>query len=323
MDSQKAVPIELPESKTLYPLRNRVPVGIWTAAVIGLLGVTAVWGSTFIIIQNSIARMPVFSFLAWRFMVAAFSLHASHPTVLRRLARRDIQHGVILGLALSGGYITQTIGLQHTPAAVSGFITGLLVIFTPLFSWILLRRRPTIYVWLGTLMTTAGLALITLSGVAFGIGEILTLACAALFALHVIGLGEWSASRNGVALTQVQISTVALVCIGISIFQGLTIPHGVNQWSAIVFTGILATAGAYFIQTWAQAHLSTAQTSVLLTMEPVFAALFAVALGKQPLDASIIIGGGLMVAAMYVVDTRGIQHGPSEDQSGCNLPTFK
>lgn len=288
----------------------------WIIAIVGLVGVTAVWGSTFVIVQNSIAHIPAVSFLAWRFTVAAAALNVVRPTAVRRLKPGDIRHGVILGLVLGTGYIAQTIGLQNTPAAVSGFITGLFVVLTPLFSWILLRRRPTVFVWIGVLLTTGGLALITLSGLSFGLGEILTLGCAALFALHIVGLGEWSPGRDGLALTQVQLTTTAVLCAGIALGQGLALPHTVADWSAVIFTGVLASACAYLVQTWAQGHLSTAQTSVVLTMEPVFAALFAVALGKQSLQVTTVVGGALMVAAMYVVDakpTRRRSLGPLPD----------
>lgn len=285
-------------------LSTREPRGARAASLACLLCVTVIWGSTFVIVQDSIADIPVFGFLAWRFAIASLGLYAARPKALSQLNSRVTIHGILLGLALAAAYATQTIGLQHTPAAVSGFITGLSAVFTPILSWIILRRRPGALVWLGVLLTTAGLSLITLYGVAFGPGELLTLACAALFALHIVGLGEWSAKHDGLALAQLQITTVAIIYTGISIYQEPIIPNGVGQWSSVLFTGLLATAVAYFIQTWAQTHISAVQTSVVLTMEPVFAALFAVILGKQILNLNTILGGGLMVLAMYVVDAR-------------------
>jgi drug/metabolite transporter (DMT)-like permease len=280
------------------------------AATLGLLAVTAVWGSTFLIVQDAVARMPVFGFLSWRFGVAALALIAFRPRAPRRLSRLDIRHGILLGLVLGSAYITQTIGLRSTPAAISGFITGLFVVLAPLLSWVLLRRRQTAVVWLGVLLATAGLALITLSGATFGLGELATLACAVFFGLHIAGLGEWSAGRDGYALTTVQIATVATVCLAVSAAQGPVLPHGSGEWEAIAITGIAASAVAYLVQTWAQSLLSAVQTSVVLTMEPVFAGLFAVAVGKQPLHATTIAGGALVVTAMYLIELRGTRPGP-------------
>lgn len=282
-------------------------------SIAGLLVVTLVWGSTFVVVQDSITTMPVFAFLAWRFAAGAAGLYAARPKAPRRLDRRAVIRGVLLGLTLAAAYAAQTIGLQDTPAAVSGFITGLSVVGTPLLSWLILRRRPGAFVWLGTLMTAGGLALITLSGVGFGTGELLTLAGAVLFALHIVGLGEWTADHDGLALAQVQIATVAVACTVVSLIEGPAVPHGLPQWSSVVYTGILATAGAYFTQTWAQRHLSAAQTAVVLTMEPVFAAVFAVILGKQALHPTLIAGGALMVLAMYVVDARPARQRPAPE----------
>ncbi len=286
------------------PARPRRLSGQLTAAI-ALVAAAAVWGATFLVVKDAVARMPVFDFLAWRFALAAGLLVAVRPRAMSGLGIQGLRHGVLLGLALGLAYATQAIGLEHTPAAVSGFLTGLFVVFTPVLSWLLLRRRLAPSAWLAVLLAGAGLALITLSGFAVGSGEFLTLGCAVLFGLQIVGTGEWSADHDSFALVTVQLGTVAALSMIASLATGkLSVPDSGADWLAITITAVLASALAYTIQTWAQTRLSATQAAVILTTEPMFAAVFAVALGGETLGQTAIAGGILVVAAMYLIQLR-------------------
>jgi drug/metabolite transporter (DMT)-like permease len=272
------------------------------AAVGALAAVTAVWGYTFVIERNAIARMPVFAFLAWRFVIAALVMAALRPRAVTRLSRRELRRGVLLGLVLGAAYAAQTLGLRDTPPAISGFITGLFVLFTPVLSWALLRRRVAPRVWLGVILASAGLGMITLGGFAFNEGALLTLACALLFGLHIVGLGEWSAGSDAYGLTTVQLATVGALCLAVSLAGGPSAPHGASVWLAVLVTAVAASAVAFMVQTWAQARLSATQTAVVLTLEPVFAAFSAVLFGGESLRLMTVAGGALVVLAMYATE---------------------
>src|SRR3954464_7664026 len=141
-------------------------------AVVVLVAVCVVWGSTFVVVKNAVERMPVMDFLAWRFAIAALVMAALRPRTLRALSPTARRHGVILGVALAAGYIAQTFGLERTPATVSGFITGLFVVFTPLCSGLLLRRRVDRMACVAVGVATCGLALLSLrGGLSVGTGE--------------------------------------------------------------------------------------------------------------------------------------------------------
>jgi drug/metabolite transporter (DMT)-like permease len=216
-----------------------------------------------------------------------------------------VGHGILLGLALGAGYITQAIGLRHTPAAVSGFLTGLFVVFTPVLSWLLLRRRLAVPVWLAVLLAGAGLALITAGGFAVSAGEVLSLTCAVFFALQIVGAGEWSPGRDAYALTVTELATAAVMCLAGALASGrIGAPHSGGEWMAVAITAVLASALGYTVQMWAQTWLTATQTAVILTLEPVFAAIFAVAVGGERLGAAAIAGGVLVVTAMYLVQVR-------------------
>jgi drug/metabolite transporter (DMT)-like permease len=267
-----------------------------------LVGVTAVWGSTFIVVKDATVRMPVMDFLAWRFGIAALVMVAIRPRAVRMLSRAARQHGVVLGLALAAGYVSQTYGLRRTPATVSGFITGLFVVFTPLCAGLLLRRRVDWASWLGVAVATGGLALLSLHGLSVGRGEAITLLCALAFALHIVGLGEWSTARDAYGLAVVQLTTVAVVSALAAAPDTLAPPPDAGVWGAILLTALAATAIGFFVQTWAQAHLTPTRAAVVMTMEPVFAGIFGVAFGGDDLTVRIVIGALLVLAAMFLVE---------------------
>jgi len=271
-------------------------------ATLGLVVVTAVWGSTFIVVKDAVERMPVMDFLAWRFTLAAVVMAMLRPGAVRRLSPAARRHGVILGAALAAGYVAQTFGLRRTPATVSGFITGLFVVFTPLCAGVLLRRRVSRPAWAAVGLSTVGLALLSLHGLSVGVGEAMTLICALSFALHIVGLGEWSTSTDAYGLAVLQLTTVALGSILVAAPDSLAPPPDGGVWFAILLTALAATAFAFLVQTWAQAHLPPTRAAVIMTMEPVFAGVFGVAIGGDVLGPRTVAGALLVLVAMYLVE---------------------
>jgi drug/metabolite transporter (DMT)-like permease len=273
-------------------------------AVTALVAVTAVWGWTFIIVKDAITKMPVMDFLAVRFSIAAIVLFLVRPTCVRQLTGRALWRGVVLGVLLGLSYITQTFGLQWTSPAVSGFITGMAVVFTPVFAWLLVRHKINRNTWIAVALAMVGLALLSLQGWAFGYGELLTVACAVFVAFHIIGLGEWSRQHEIYGLALVQIATVAIISLIAAAPGGIMLPPDGEVWGTIAITAVGATAFAFFIQTWAQSILSSTLTAVVLTMEPVFAGVFSVAFGSEQLTVRLVIGAVCVLAAMLIAQLK-------------------
>jgi len=271
-------------------------------AVLGLLAVTAAWGSTFYLIKDVVERVPVSDFLAVRFAVAAAAVWLIAPRCVAALTSAERRHGVALGLVYGGAQLLQTVGLQTTAASVSGFITGMYVVFTPLLGALLLRARIGRTVWLAVLLATAGLAVLSLRGLAVGTGEALTLASAVLYAAHIVGLGRWSTARTALGLTVVQLLTITVVCGAAAAPGGIALPERGGDWAALVYMALVAGAAALVVQTWAQAHLDATRAAIIMTMEPVWAGLFAVLLGGEVLGARVLVGGAMVLAAMYLVE---------------------
>lgn len=283
-------------------------------ATAGLLATTAVWGSTFLVVKDAIASVPVLDFLGLRFTLAFAVMLAVRPKALAVLGRAGWRHGVLLGLVLGAGYMTQTFGLQTASASVSGFVTGLFVVFTPLIGAVLLRQRVPGAVWVAVVLAAVGLGLISLHGLSIGRGELLTVVGAFFFALHIVGLGEWSHRHDAYALAVVQIGTVAALSLLLAVARNaahgagpgphlLTLPPHPAGWMAIALTALLATAAGFFLQTWSQARMPATRAAVVLTMEPVFAGLTGVLAGET-LAVRGWIGAALVLAAMYAVELR-------------------
>ncbi|MDQ1689849.1 MAG: hypothetical protein QOK42_2824 [Frankiaceae bacterium] len=209
------------------------------------------------------------------------------------------------------GYITQTFGLAHTRASVSGFITGLFVVFTPLIAALLLRKSVTRMAWIAVTLATGGLALLSLRGFSIGFGEALTVLTAIAFAAHIVGLGEWSAGRDPVGLAVVQLLVVAVLCGVPAIGGRLAMPPDAGVWGALLLTSLAATAVGFLVQTWAQSHLSPTRTAVVLTMEPVFAGVFGVLVAGDSFGLRTASGAFLVLVAMLLVEV-----GPRDGAEG-------
>lgn len=266
---------------------------------------TAVWGSTFFLIRDLVAIVPPTDFLAVRFGIAAVLMVAIFWPQVRRLRRREWVVGLGLGVVYGVAQILQTIGLAHTDASVSGFITGTYVVLTPVLSALLLRDRLPRATWYAVGLATVGLAVLSLRGVSIGLGEALTLGCAVVYALHIIGLGRWSQPLHATGMAAVQMIAIAVVCAISAVPGGLVLPSTGGQWAAVLYMATAAGVFALWAQTWAQARMTATRAAIVMTLEPVFAAGFAVLVGQEQLTSRMVVGGLLVLAAMYLVELRG------------------
>ena len=268
---------------------------------IAMISIAAVWGSSFVVMKDSLERQNVFSFLSSRFILAALLMFLYKPGVFRGLTRKFIYRGIIAGILLGGGYIFQTYGLTKTTVSNTGFITGLYLVFTPLISLIILKRHVLKIQWLAVVIATIGLFFISYNGVTIGLGEILVLISAFIYGGHFVALGEWSDGKNTYALTFIQVATVAALTSIFAFKDGFQMAPDSTVWLAILYTAFFATFLGFLIQTKAQSVMSATVASVLLATETPFAVFFGLYFHSDPLTLRIITGGSLVMAAMALV----------------------
>jgi drug/metabolite transporter (DMT)-like permease len=271
-------------------------------ATLVLLAMTASWGSTFFLIKDLLDRVPTLDFLAIRFAIAGVVMALVAPRALLRLSAESRRRAVVLGGVYGVAQILQTAGLAHTPATVSGFITGMYVVCTPLLAAVLLRTRITPLAWAAVTLATAGLGILTLDGLSVGYGEAITLVAAVLYALHIVALGAWANAREALGMSIVQLLVIAAICLVATAPDGVVLPSRGGDWLSIVYMALVAGALALIGQTWAQAHLPPTRSAIVMSMEPVFAAFFAVLLGGELLTGRMVTGGLLVLTAMLVVE---------------------
>jgi drug/metabolite transporter (DMT)-like permease len=268
---------------------------------LGLLATTAIWGSSFLVMKDSLERQDVNSFLASRFVLAALIMFAFKPKSLTGLDKVFVNRAVFTGALATGGFISQTFGLTQTTVSNTGFITGLYLVFTPLIAWLLLKHRITKAQWTAVAVATIGLYLIAYNGITVGIGEILVLISAILFAAQIVAIGELSNGKNSYALTLIQIIVAAVVFVVLTLIGGYQAPPDSSVWAAVIFTAVFATFFGFLIQVKAQAVMSATVAGVLLAMETPFALFFGLYFDNDPFTLRIMSGGTLVMLAMALV----------------------
>ena len=287
--------------KLLYLKKCVIKMKSKLTLYIAMISIAAVWGSSFVVMKDSLERQNVFSFLSSRFILAALLMFLYKPGVFRGLTNKFISRGIIAGILLGSGYIFQTYGLTKTTVSNTGFITGLYLVFTPLISLIILKRHVLKIQWLAVIVATIGLFFISYNGVTIGLGEILVLISAFIYGAHFVALGEWSDGKNTYALTFIQVVTVAALTSIFAFKDGFQIAPDSTVWIAILYTAFFATFLGFLIQTKAQSVMSATVASVLLATETPFAVFFGLYFHSDPLTLRIITGGSLVMLAMALV----------------------
>ncbi|MBU8771276.1 DMT family transporter [Cytobacillus oceanisediminis] len=283
-------------------------------ADVSLLLVAFVWGTTFVLVQNAIAFLEPFSFNGVRFFMAAFLLGGwlviFEREQLKKINKKLLISGIIMGLFLFIGYAFQTIGLLHTTSSKAGFITGLSVVMVPVFSFILLKIKPGFNAIIGVSIATAGLYLLTMTDkVSLNIGDAYVLICAVGFALHIIFTGKYSSKYPALLLTVIQVGTVALLS---GIFAFFTenwqqafetgVLFKINVVTALIVTSLFATALAFFAQTAFQRFTTPTRVALIFAMEPVFAAAAGFMWANERLSFSALTGCLLIFAGMVFAE---------------------
>src|SRR5215210_985202 len=261
-----------------------------------LVGITAVWGWTFVVVQDAIALYGVLPFLAARFAIAAAALA---PFSAPKVTKKVLAVGAGIGLVLALGYLFQTLGLLYTTPTNSGLITGLFVVFAPLSDRLLFGTRVGRLVLAAVALSLLGMVLLAGGGPdGANLGDLLTLLCAAALGLHIALLSRYAAGYDASGLAFAQMLSVAVV-FGVfwPFFEPVAFPPGEVRL-ALVATGLVASAGAFWVQTFVQQRIPAARTAVILTMEPVFAALFGYWLAGDRLVAVQILGASLILSAL-------------------------
>jgi drug/metabolite transporter (DMT)-like permease len=279
------------------------------------LGLCAlIWGTTFVVIKDALADVSVMAYLALRFGLSALVMAAIYWRTLRYLTRPAVSAGMQIGLFMFGGYVFQIAGLKYTTPSKAAFVTGLFVVFVPILLALFGYRRISIWIWLGAGSAFVGLYFLTLSPGGFGElnrGDPIVFVCAILFALHMIFIGRYVGRHSVAALSFLQVATTAVLSTALLLLTaaaGWQHPHVV--WTgylvfAILLTALGATVLGFSLQTWAQQYASPSHAAILVSLEPVFAALTSLLLAREHLGRRVLLGAALIFVGILVAELKG------------------
>ncbi len=285
-------------------------------ADLALVGVTIIWGATFILVKEALNGVSTVLFLTMRFVIATLALwiafrgRGSHYP---RNRKQELAIGFLVGSFLFGGYIFQTAGLRYTSASKAAFITGFSIVLVPLLNTILYRRAPGVAEVIGVLIATLGMGLMTLKNLQFDVayGDLLVLGCAFAYAFHIVLLGHFSRRMSFETLTINQIGTGALLgCLSFWWMEKPFLSWTPSVIVALAVTGLLATALAFAVQSWAQQFTTPTRTALIFTLEPVSAAFTSYLVAGEVLTARATLGAVLILAGVLCVELKPIRFGP-------------
>lgn len=274
-----------------------------------LVVAAATWGFTFPLVKEALLHIPALEFLTVRFAIATVVLVALWPRLAREAFLSHRRAGLIAGGLLALGHVLQTFGLERTLSTNAGFITGLYVVFTPVFATFILRRRPAADVVLAVAMTVAGMGLMSLQvgarGLSVNVGDLLVLGCAVAYGGQIVAIAKYAPDMNArvLLIQQMAVTTVALAVL-MPFEQPLVVPSGWVVWNALLACALGSSVFGIGVQTWAQQRVSPSRAAVIFAMEAPFAALFARILADEELSGRAWIGAALIGAGMLIVAVR-------------------
>jgi drug/metabolite transporter (DMT)-like permease len=292
-------------------------------AELALAFCTLLWGSTFVVVKNSLDHSSVFVFLALRFTLAGICMAAFRPQVFRVLQREEIFAGVRLGFFMFCGYAFQTAGLRYTTASNSGFITGSSVVLVPLILALFWGKRATLWVYLGTIAAAVGLYFLTVPVTGFAHlnrGDVLTFFAAMSYAVHIILVGEYASEHSAAALSVLQVLACAvmawLTAFGANAIRWQPMRfHSTSQlWIGIAVCALFATAVAFSLQLWAQQFTTPSHAAIIFTLEPVFAVITSYFVLGERLGLRSVAGAALVLTGILAAELLGPPAAPESPE---------
>ncbi len=277
-------------------------------ADLAIVLISLIWGTTFVLVKRALTDVSPFLYLALRFSLAAVALAVFFRGRIRLgFGHQEYWAGLRVGAVLMLGYILQTVGLQTTTPSKSAFLTGLYIVLVPFVNSLVYRSRPRLWESAGALVAGLGMGLLSMQGESLSIakGDWLTIGCAVAFAFHIVLLGHWAPIVGFESLSFLQIAGAAAVAV----VATPLVESPVIRWSplvivAIVVGGLLATAVAFVLQTWAQQRTSPARAAVIFSLEPVFAWIVSWFVEGEMLSARAATGALLILGGILLVELK-------------------
>lgn len=275
-------------------------------ADLSLLVVAFIWGSGFVVTKGALDHMTPLYILFFRFIIASICLTIISYKRLRKAKWLDIKAGLIVGVLMFIGFVTQTVGLQYTTVGIQAFITASNVVMVPFFYWFLTKRRPSSYEFFGAFLCFVGIGILSLDGnLRMGYGEFLTLICAVSFALQIVAVGYFAKNVDSYVLSTIQLYVASVLALVLAvIFEPPIVSIGSNMVLPVLYLGVFTTMIAFLTQNIAQKYTSSTHAAIILSLEAVFGSLLGIIILNENLTVKFIIGCVAILISVLASETK-------------------
>ncbi len=271
-------------------------------AIAGLIAVTVIWGGGFVASDMALESLRPFQIMTIRFLLASILMGATSIRKLKGMKSGEIRAGILMGAALFVGFAFQIVGLQYTTPSKNAFLTALNVVMVPFIAFVILKKRVGARSIAGAVMAIVGVGLLSLEkNLTLGIGDALTLVCAAGFAFQIFFTSEFVKKYRAVALNFVQMLTAVLLSfVSLFLFQETEFHVTAKGWLSVLYLGVISTALCYLLQTASQKYVDETKAAIILSMESVFGTLFSILILHEQVTLRMVCGCVIILAAVIV-----------------------
>ena len=275
-----------------------------------LFFVAIVWGSSFVVLKNTLDSITPLWTMGLRFLISALVLGLFAGKRLFKLSRDSYKGGGLLGLCVICAYLFQTYGLTLTTPGKNAFLTATYCVLTPILTWLIYKKKPGKSVLLATVLCLAGIGCVSLNGgegeAAFNLGDALTLGCGVFFALQIVFLEKYREEVDAFSLNAMQFGIAGIFCTLLAIiFEPVPTDIPLDVWLAIGYMSLVVTALCFFLQAWTLKYVSGAIGSLIMSLESVFGVLISVLFYDEKLTVILVIGFALIFAAVVLCELGG------------------
>ncbi len=275
-------------------------------ADLSLLFVALIWGSGFIATKYGLDMISPLYLNAFRFTIAFILMMVIFYKKLKKINKKNIIGGMVIGVFLYTAFAFQTVGLQFTTAGKQAFLTGVNVIIVPFLYWLVQGERPDNYSFVATILTFVGIALLSLeNGFHMQLGDSLTIVCAFLFACHIVSIGYYTKENDPIILTVLQFGVAAILSlITALLFEDVPSNIPAEGIFSVMYLGIFSTLIAFLIQNIAQSKTSSTHAAIMLSLESVFGSILSSLLLAEIFTSRMIVGCVIIFIAIITAETK-------------------
>ena len=274
---------------------------------LALFGTAFIWGTSFVILKTTLDSVGTLWVLAIRFTISTLLLGLFAVKKLRKVDRRCLKGGVMMGLCLALAYIVQTYGLVYTTPGKNAFLTATYCVLVPFMAWGVYKRKPDASNIIAAFLCITGIGFVSLSGAGTGvnIGDMLTLICGIFYGLQIIIMEQYAADSDALSITVIQFGTAALLCwAGALLFEAPPVNVPGSAWLSIAYLSVMCTAVCFFLQAWGMQYTPSSTSAVIMTFESVFGTLLSVLFYHEPMTVKLLLGFALIFAAVLISETK-------------------